>query len=489
MPKHNAPGLAIVAASAPMFMVALNNLLVTNALPAISSDFSASEVDLQWIIDGYILAFAGFLVTAAALGDSYGRRRVFLGGIALFTLSSIGCALCDSVGALIAGRVLQGIGAAAVMPLSLTLLAAAVSERKRSAAIGIWGGVNGLGIALGPMVGGAVTEGIDWKWIFWINVPVGVATAPLILSAVRESKGIARRLDLAGMILITGAVTFAVWGIVLTSNDGWGSALVLGIFAVAALLLSAFVWWEGRTADPLLPLRFYRIPAFVLSNIVSFAMFFGVFGSIFFIAQYLQGPLGFSPLEAGVRTLPWTAMPMIIAPFAGLITDRVGGGRLMALGLAMQGGALAWISQIATIDTSYPRLIAPLAVAGVGMGFALAPTASVVLSSVREHEHGKASGANTMIREVGGALGVAVLTTVYRGHIVPAHILSPVDADEAFVAGMVSAIRLGVVVTLLGALTALCIPRKVRPGGSTRTTADDAPAETVNPSTVVDQHT
>ncbi|MFB4308121.1 MFS transporter [Actinomadura sp. GTD37] len=458
-PDGQGAAWGIAAASVPMFMVALNNLVVTNALPDIRADLDATVTGLQWVVNGYILAFAGLLLTGAALGDRYGRRRVFIGGIVLFCVGSVACALSASVPALVAARVLQGAGAAAVQPLSLVLLASAVPESKRSAAVGLWGGVNGLGIAFGPLIGGAVTEGLQWQWIFWINLPVGIVSVPLVLWRIRAAKGGEGALDLVGMLLITTAVTLAVWAIVRTADTGWTDPATLGGFGGAAVLVAAFARWERRVASPLLPLRFFRIRTFVLSNIASLAMFFGVFGSIFFLAQYMQGPMGYSPLEAGLRTLPWTALPMLVAPLAGLVTDRVGGGRLMALGLFLQGAALGWIAVIARIDLEYARMVPALLIAGLGMGLMLAPATAVVLGSVREHEYGKASGTNNTIREVGGALGVAVLVTVFRADFDRVRIESPVEAAHAFVAGMSAAMWVGIGAVAVGVVASLLIPR------------------------------
>jgi len=457
--KTSLPWL-IVASSVPMFMVALNNLVVTNALPQIQDHFDVEQQDLQWAINAYVLVFAGLLLTGAGLGDRFGRRKVFVWAIVLFSVASAACAVAGSYSALIASRALQGAGAAAILPLSLTILANGVSQRMRSAAIGIWSGVNGLGVALGPLVGGAVTDGLDWRWIFWVNLPVGVLAVPLVLWAVRESAQPGGGLDLIGMVLITGSVTGSVWGIVEASDEGWTSRPILGAFGAAALLLVLFILWERRATHPLLPLRFYRIPNFVLSNAVSLAMYFGVFGSIYFLVQYLQGPLEYSALDAGVRTLPWTAMPMVVAPLAGLIVDRVGGGNLMALGLALQGVGLAWIGLIATADIDYTLLVPPMVIAGIGMGLVFAPTAAVVLGSVHESEQGKASGANNTVREVGGALGVAVLTTVFVESFENTPIRYPFDVPDAFVDSMRPAVMAGVAVVAIGAMLGLFITKR-----------------------------
>jgi EmrB/QacA subfamily drug resistance transporter len=464
-------GWAILASSVPMFMVSLNNLVVTNALYEIGQDLAADVEQLQWVVNAYILAFAGLLLTGAALGDRFGRKRVFLWAVGVFSLGSLACAVADDTATLIAARVVQGAGAAAVLPLSLTLLASAVPERKRSLAIGLWGGINGLAVAIGPLVGGAVTEGLAWQWIFWINLPVGAVAVPLVLWAVRESTGSDRALDLPGMLMACTAVTVAVWGIVEAHDAGWTSARILTAFGLAAALLVAFVLWERRVDNPLLPLRFYRIRAFVLSNLASLAMFFGVFGSIFFLAQYLQGPLGFSAFEAGLRTLPWTAMPMVVAPLAGAFTDRIGGGRLIAAGLLLQAVALGWIASIATADLAYGRLVPPMVLAGLGMGLVFAPLSAVVLGSVRPDEFGKASGANNTVREVGGALGIAVLVTVFQGYAD-----SSAGPAQAFVDGMVPAVWVGVAVVALGAVAAAFIPRRLRPAAEPTPHREEAPA-------------
>ncbi|MFI6247622.1 DHA2 family efflux MFS transporter permease subunit [Streptomyces sp. NPDC051016] len=448
--------LAIVACSVPMFMVALDNLVVSTALHTLAVDLQANTQELQWFVNAYVLSFACLLMTGAALGDRFGRRAVFVVGIAVFTLASIGCGLSDTSAQLITFRAVQGFGAAAVMPLSLTLLSQAVPEKLRGLALGVWSGVSGLAVAMGPVVGGAVVDGLDWRWIFWINVPVCVIAIPLVLFALRESTLPGVRLDLVGMVLAAAGLCAVVWAIVHGEPDGWTSAKVLGAFGGGAVLLAAFVLWEARTDEPMLPLSFYRVRAFTLTNIVSATMYFGVFGSLFLLAQYLQIVPPRSPLEAGVRTLAWTLMPMFVAPVAGLITDKVGGGRLMALGLFLQGVGLGWINLVAGTDTAYPSLVGPMIVAGIGMGFVFAPTAAVVLGSVAKEHAGKASGANTTVREIGGALGIAVLSTVFVTY-------GSTEGPQQFVDGLHPAVWVGVAVVFFGALCALGIPRRPRP--------------------------
>lgn len=453
--------LAIVACSVPMFMVALDNLVVSTALHTLAVDLRANTQELQWFVNAYVLGFACLLMTGAALGDRFGRRLAFVAGIAVFTLASIGCGLSDTSAQLITFRTIQGFGAAAVMPLSLTLLSQAVPERLRGMALGVWSGVSGLAVAMGPVVGGAVVDGLDWRWIFWINVPVCVIAVPLVLFALRESSLPGVRLDLVGMVLAAAGLCAVVWAIVHGEPDGWTSAKVLGAFTAGAVLLAAFVAWEARTREPMLPLSFYRVRAFTLTNIVSATMYFGVFGSLFLLAQYLQIVPPRTPLEAGVRTLAWTLMPMFVAPVAGLLTDKVGGGRLMALGLFLQGVGLGWINLVTDTDTAYSSLVGPMIVAGIGMGFVFAPTAAVVLDSVAKEHAGKASGANTTVREIGGALGIAVLSTVFVAH-------GSTRSPQQFVDGLQPAVWVGVAVVFGGALCALGIPRRPRPAPAAR---------------------
>ncbi|AYL39749.1 MULTISPECIES: MFS transporter [Streptomyces] len=461
MPRPSAPGagdrrkplwVIIVACSVPMFMVALDNLVVSTALRTMAVDLDASTTELQWFVNAYVLSFACLLLTGAALGDRFGRRRIFVAGIALFTLASVGCGLADSSEQLILMRAVQGLGASAVMPLSLTLLAEEVPDKKRNLALGLWSAVSGLAVALGPVVGGAVVDGLDWQWIFWINIPVCLVAIPLVLVVLRESSLAGTRLDLLGMLLTTAGLLAVVWAIVNGEDEGWTSGIILSAFAGGAVLLALFVMWERRAPQPLLPLSFYRVRAFVFSNLVSASMYFGVFGSIFLLSQFFQIAPVRTPLEAGVLTLAWTLMPMFVAPVAGALTDKVGGGRLMALGLFLQAIGLSWINLVATSDTPYSRMVGAMVVAGIGMGLVFAPTAAVVLGSVGPQYRGKASGANNTVREIGGALGTAILSSVFVHY-------GDDRTAQGFVDGMKPGIWIGVAVVLVGALCALAIPR------------------------------
>jgi len=446
-----------VIVSVALFMVTLDNLVVTTALPTIRVDLGASIESLEWTVNAYTLAFAVLLLTGAALGDRFGRRRMFTIGLAVFTAASAGAALAPSTDALVAARALQGAGAAIVLPLTLTLLSEAVPAERRGVAIGAWSGISGLGVALGPVVGGAVVDGISWHWIFWLNVPIGIALVPLAQRRLSESYGPSGRLDLPGMALAGLGLLGIVFGIVRGQALGWTSTPVLGAIGAGLLLLVAFGIWESRTAAPMLPLRFFRNRGFAATNAVSLAMFFGVFGSIFLLSQFFQTTQGLSPLESGLRVLPWTIMPMFVAPVAGLLSDRIGARPLMVAGLALQAIAMAWLAEVSSPDVAYLSLVVPFILAGTGMALVFAPAANAVLSSVGPQEAGQASGATNAIRELGGVLGVAVLASVFSAH-------GSYASPQAFVDGLTAALPVGAAVLAAGALIAALIPRHAAVG-------------------------
>jgi EmrB/QacA subfamily drug resistance transporter len=446
--------LAIV--SVALFMVTLDNLVVTNALVSIREDLGATLEELEWTVNAYTLSYAAFLLTGAAIGDRFGRRSMFASGVAIFTLASAGAALATTTESLIAARALQGLGAAIVTPLTLTLLSEAFSQERRGLALGIWSGVAGLGVALGPVVGGAVVEGFSWQWIFWLNVPVGIALAPVALATLRESRGPSRTLDVTGVALASAGLLGVVLGIVRAQALGWTSTMVLTSIGAGLVLLAAFVLWELRAKTPMLPMRFFRNRGFAATNAVSLAMFFGTFGAIFLLAQFFQAAQGYSPLDAGLRTLPWTAMPIFVAPLAGLLSDRIGSRPLMAAGLTLQSGGLAWLATVTEPSVAYSTLVPGFVMAGTGMALVFAPAANAVLSSVRLEEAGQASGATNAIREVGGVLGVAVLATVFANS-------GGFGSPQAFVDGLVPAVWVGAAVLAVGALLALLIPGRPSP--------------------------
>ncbi|MDN5797161.1 MAG: DHA2 family efflux MFS transporter permease subunit [Intrasporangium sp.] len=406
--------VAIAAASLPMFMATLDNLVLTSALPVIDADLHASVTELSWFMNAFTLTFASLMLTAASLGDRLGRRRVMTAGIALFTLASIASALATTPTALIAARAIQGVGAAAIMPLSLTLLASAVPERLRPVAIGIWSGISGLGVALGPVIGGAVVEGISWQAIFWLNVPVAIVAIPLLRFAIRESTAGRRpRLDLVGTLLLGGAVFLGIWGIVHGNDNGWTAPSVLAPLVGAGLLVPGYLVWARRRADAVLPLRLFASRSFSAANAIGLLFTLGMFGAVFLLAQYLQVVMGYSPLEAGVRTLPWTAAPMVFAPLAGVLARRVGVRPLLLVGLAAQTAALAWFAALTESHAGYSSFVVPLLLAGAGMGFTFAPSATAVLDGLPDSDFAVASSANSTLREFGVAIGIAVLAAVF----------------------------------------------------------------------------
>jgi EmrB/QacA subfamily drug resistance transporter len=447
----------LVITSVALFMVSLDNLVVSTALPVIRTDLHATISQLEWTVNAYTLTFAVLLLTGAALGDRFGRRRMFVLGLLLFTGASAAAALAPSANALDIARAIQGVGAAIVAPLTLTILSAAVPAERRGLALGIWGGIGGLAVALGPLVGGAVVDGISWHWIFWLNVPIGLVLAPLALSRLDESRGTDSALDLRGLALASAGLLGIVWALVRGNELGWASPGIVTPLVAGVALLVAFVRWELRASSPMLPMEFFRNRTFTLTNIASLLMFFGMFGSIFFLAQFFQTVQGYSPLESGLRVLPWTAMPMVVAPIAGALSDRFGGHRFMAAGLALQATGLIWIAAVSTPTTPYVDLVLPFALSGVGMGLFFAPVANVVLSSVRPDQEGKASGATNAIRELGGVFGVAVLAAVFS-HV------GGYQSGASFVHGTTTAVYIGGGMVALGALAAALIkPRRPAP--------------------------
>jgi EmrB/QacA subfamily drug resistance transporter len=454
-----------VVTSAALFMASLDNLVVTTALPSIREHLHASLEGLQWTVNAYTLTFAVLLLTGASLGERYGRRRLFVAGLGLFTAGSAAAALAPGIGALIAARAVQGVGAAILIPLTLTLLSAAVSPQRRGVALGAWGAVGGLAIAIGPLVGGAVVEGASWQWIFWLNVPIGVALLPIAWTRLTESRGPATRLDLPGLVLASLGLLGIVFGVVRGNAHGWTSLTVLPPMVAGGLLVAAFIAWELRAPEPMLPLQLFRSRGFTMTNAASLLMFFGMFGSIFLLAQFLQVVQGYSPLQAGLRTLPWTAMPVLVAPIAGALSDRIGGRPLLVTGLALQAIGLGWLAAVASPTVAYLTLVPAFVVSGVGMSLFFAPVANMVLGSVRRDQEGIASGANNAIRELGGVLGIAVLGAVFSAR-------GGYTSGASFVSGMSAAVWVGGAAVAVAAAAALALPRLRRAGAATVTAAE-----------------
>jgi EmrB/QacA subfamily drug resistance transporter len=451
--------------SVAVFMATLDNLVVTTAIPVIRKDLHATVESLEWTVNAYTLTFAVLLLTGAALGDRFGRRRMLAVGLGIFTAASAAAALAPSAGALIAARAAQGVGGAIIMPLTLTILSAGVPAARRGAFIGAWSGIAGLAVAFGPLVGGAVVSGISWHWIFWLNVPIGIALIPLALLRLDETHGPGGRLDLPGVALASGGLFGIVWGLVRGNAQGWSSPEIVTALTAGAVVLALFVLWELRAKAPMLPMRFFRNRVFTFANVASLLMFFGMFGSIFLLAQFFQTVQGYSPVGSGLRILPWTLMPMFVAPIAGALSDRIGGARLMGVGLTLQAIGLGSIAAVSTPTTPYWQLVAPFMVSGVGMAMFWAPVANVVLGAVRKEEEGQASGVQNAIRELGGVFGVAVLASVWSHN-------GSYASGQSFVDGMVPALWIGAIVVLGGAVAAFLIPARKR-----ATNAEEIPAE------------
>ena len=446
------PGWTLAIVSIALFMVTLDNLVVGVALPSIQKDLQGGLESLEWTVNAYTLTYAVLLMPAAALGDRFGRKRMFLTGLCIFTLASLGAALAPTIDALIAARALQGLGAAIVTPLTLTLLAEAFPGEKRGLALGIWSGVSGLGVALGPVVGGAVIESAgSWQWIFGINIPIGIALLTLAMWQLVESRGERRALDLPGIAFAGLGLFGLTYGVVRGESQGWATFGIAGPITAGIALLIGFVIWELRAPQPMLPMRFFRSRGFSSTNIVSFCMFFGVFGSIFYLSQFFQTAQGYSPLESGIRTLPFTGMPIIVAPIAGLMSDRIGPRPLMSVGLAMQAIAISWLAAVSTPTVPYSELIIPFIICGTGMSLVFAPAANSVLASVRQKESGQASGATNAIREVGGVMGVSMLGVLFAAN-------GSYASPQAYSDGATAALPLGAVVLAIGAVAALFVP-------------------------------
>jgi len=444
----------LVLAALAAFMTALDTLVVTTALSTIRLDLDASVEGLEWTVNAYNLSFAVLLMTAAALGDRFGRQRLFAIGIGLFVLASAACALAPTVGSLIAARAVQGAGAATVTTLALTLIGAAFGPERRGSALGIFFAVNGLAVASGPLVGGAVTEGIAWQWIFWLNVPIGLVLIPLALARIPESRGPDSALDPRGLLLVTGGVFGVVWALVRGNAAGWGSAEVLIALIGGVALLAGFVAWQLRAPSPMLPMRFFRSRAFSAGNAAIFCAVGSLFCAVFFMAQFLQAGLGYGPLDAGLRLLPWTATLFFVAPVAGQLVDRFGERPFLVAGPLLQAAGLGWIALIADSGMGYTQLIPPLMVAGAGISMSFPAAQNSVVGSVPPEAIGKAAGTNSTMRELGGVLGIALGVAAFAG---AGSYASPAAFSDGFVAAMGVAAGL----SLLAAFAGAALPSRV----------------------------
>jgi len=479
-----------------LFMIMLDNTVVNVALPSIQRDLKTTPENLEWTINAYFLSFAALILLGGKLGDRFGRKKIFLVGLAIFTLSSAACALSTTDTQLIAARVAQGVGAALLNPLSLSIIVSAFPRNQVPTAIGIWAGISGLGLAVGPLLGGFLVAHVSWSAVFWINVPIGVLAAAATLWAVSESRDPkARGFDVVGTILITVGLFSLVWALIRTNSHSWMSVQTIGFLAVAAACLVAFVIWEDRQADPMIPLEFFRKKAFDVAVVSISLVGFAMFGIIYFLTLYLQNVRGYSALESGVRTLPMTLMVILIAPIAGRLSGRIGPRPLMVGGMLVMSLGLASLTRL-SIDASYWTVIFPSFIfVGAGVSMTMPTTTGVAMGSVDPARAGIASGVVNSARQVGGALGVAVLgavaatvasshwadnapsqlnasagrldSLVVGGQVAPIGKLAGSEAQlaasHAFIDGVTTAMTVGSLIALTGAVIAFFGLRGFRP--------------------------
>jgi EmrB/QacA subfamily drug resistance transporter len=443
-------------ASLASFMMALDSLVVTTALSTIRQDLAASLESLEWTVNAYNLTFAVLLLTGAALGDRFGRRRMFVAGLAVFTAASVACALSPNIGALIAARALQGVGAAMVLPLSLTLISAMFPPQQRGKAMGLYLGLTGLATFSGPFIGGAIAGGLAWQWIFWLNLPIGVVAILLTAWRVEESFGPNNRFDLVGVVLVTAGAFGVVWALVRGNAAGWRSTEVVGALVLGVALVIAFVLWELRTNAPMLPMRFFRLRAFATANLANSLVFASLYGTLFFLAQYFQNVSGEGPLGAGLRLMPWTATLMVCAPIAGRLADKVGERRFVVGGLVLQGVGSAWIALVADTGTGYLEMLPALIIGGVGLTMAMPAAQKAAVGAVQPQQIGQASGAFMMLRIFGGVFGVAVSVAVFAA-------VGGYASAEEFSKGFAAAMTAVSAFAFTGVLIALGMPGRRRP--------------------------
>src|SRR6266550_3632 len=435
------------------FMVALDTQVLTAALATIRAEFGAPMEALQWTVNAFNLSFAVLLLTGAALGDRFGRRRLFAAGISLFMASSIACALSGSIVALIVARAAQGASSALIMPLGMALLSAAFPREERARALGIFSGVVGVAVLAGPAIGGAITEGLGCQWIFWTNLPIGLIAIIMVMTRLRESFGPAAALDIPGLVLVAASAFALVWGLLHGNGAGWSSAEVLTALVAGLLLAVAFVILERLISAPMVPMRLFRARALSSGIVASFLLYAAMYGVLFLLPQFLQTALGYGPLGVGLRLLPWTATLFVTAPIAGNVVNRIGERPLVAIGLLMQAIGLGWIAMIITPGVAYATMIAPLGLAGVGVSMAMPAAQNTILGSVAVTEMGKASGVFNMGRFLGGMFGIAALVATFSA-------TGAADTAVHFSSGFAAAMMLASALSLAGALVGLVLPAR-----------------------------
>jgi EmrB/QacA subfamily drug resistance transporter len=442
-------GLTAVAS----LMITMDALVVTTVLGTIRRELGTSIAELEWTVNAYTLTFAVLLMTAAAVGDRFGRRRMLIAGLGLFVTASAGCALSPDAGWLIAARVVQGAGAALVMPPALALLSAAFPPERRGWALGVFSGVTGLGVGLGPVLGGVIAQEVSWQWIFWLNVPIGLIAIPLVRARIEEGVGPRTKLDIRGVVLVTGAALGTVWGLVRGNAAGWGSVEVVASLAAGALLAAVFVCWELRASEPMLPIRLFRSRAFSSGNTATFFVFGAMYGTVFFMAQFQQTTLGQGALDAGLRLVPLTGTLFLIAPWAGALVDRVGERPLMLGGALVTAAGGLWIALIAQPGLAYAAMVAPMVIIGAGISVAMPAMQKSIIGAVAPSEIGKASGIFSTMRYLGGAFGIATSVAVFAA-------AGSYASPQAFSDGFAPAVAVCSGLALTGAIAALATPAR-----------------------------
>lgn len=471
---HRHPRATLAVASIAAFMTSIDMMVVTTAIPALRRSLGGDVGALEWTVNAYLLGFACLLLTASSLGDRFGRRRIFALGVTGFCAASAAAAVAPSMGALIAARAAQGATAALILPLTLTMISEAFARESRGRAIGIWGGVLGLGGVIGPVLGAAMVQVFGWQGIFWINVPIAVAIVPAALRWVTETYGPHQPLDPVGLVLETLGFLAVCWGMVQATDHGLGSATVWAPLALGGLLIGIFALWETTTSAPMLPMSLFRGGRFNVANMVAFCVYGSLTGSVFLMSQYFQIAQRHDPLSAALRFTPWPLPAIVVAPLAGSLATRYGNRPFMAAGMTVQAVALAWFAAVAHVHTPYIALCLPLILSGIGIGLVFPTVSGEVVSAVAPQRMGVASGVNMTIRELGGVFGVALVGLVFANRLA-------YRTAAGFVTGFVNGIWVCVALSGIGALVATVALLRSRERPSVAASVAPLPMESALP--------
>jgi EmrB/QacA subfamily drug resistance transporter len=456
--EENRKWWTLAAVAFGLFMIMLDNTVVNVALPSIERDLHVSISSLEWVVTAYALTFAALLITGGKLGDLFGRRRIFIVGIAIFTLSSLACGLAPSAGFLIGARAVQGVGAALMNPASLSIITATFPPRERGQAIGIWAGVSAMALAIGPLIGGLIVDNINWNWIFFINIPVGVVGIVVSQLVIKESRDTSHEqsIDLPGLITSSAGLFALTYGLIEGNRHGWTSPEIVGLFSAAAALLVAFVLLERYQRLPMLDLSLFRIGSFTGSNIVAMLVSLGMFGVFFFVSLYIQNILGWTPTQAGASFLPMTILIILIAPIAGKLSDRIGSRWLMGGGMTLVSISLLLYQRVGLHSTFWTLLPAML-LGGAGIAMTMSPMTAAAMGSVPVDKAGVGSGVLNSFRQLGGSLGIALMGAILASYVT-APPRSPLGAQQ-FVDGLHAALLVAAAITFAAAIVAVVFVR------------------------------